>query len=91
MPLERSRVGLAAFGAFGVRMFAMIDNATEPLMPLLKALRKNELKVSLLGESARIWAAKDEARAIAYGAPTRSAALAAARGLARINERRGER
>jgi hypothetical protein len=33
---------------------------------------------------------EDEAHAIAHGASTRPAALAAARGLARINERRGE-
>jgi Domain of unknown function (DUF4350) len=33
---------------------------------------------------------EDEANAIVYGASSRAAALAAARGLARINERRGE-
>jgi hypothetical protein len=44
----------------------------------------------LLAAALRAGLSEEEARAIVHGAPSRSAALAAARGLARINERRGE-
>jgi hypothetical protein len=44
----------------------------------------------LLAAGLRAGLSEDEARAIASGATTRAGALAAARGLARINERRGE-
>jgi len=44
----------------------------------------------LLAAGLRAGLREDEAEAIAHGATTRTAALAAARGLARINERRGE-
>jgi hypothetical protein len=45
---------------------------------------------AMLAAALRAGLREDEAQAIVHGAPTRSAALAAARGLARINERRGE-
>jgi hypothetical protein len=44
----------------------------------------------LLAAARRAGLSEDEARAIVHGAPDRPAALAAASGLARINERRGE-
>ncbi len=44
----------------------------------------------LLAAARRLGLAEDEAQAIVHGASDRAAALAAARGLARINERRGE-
>jgi hypothetical protein len=44
----------------------------------------------LLAAGLRAGLREDEAEAIAHGATTRTSALAAARGLARINERRGE-
>jgi len=44
----------------------------------------------LLAAARRLGLSEDEADAIVHGASTRPAALAAARGLARINERRGE-
>ena len=44
----------------------------------------------LLAAGLRAGLREDEAEAIVHGATTRTAALAAARGLARINERRGE-
>jgi hypothetical protein len=44
----------------------------------------------MLAAALRAGLSEDEAEAIAHGASTRTAALAAARGLARINERRGE-
>jgi hypothetical protein len=44
----------------------------------------------LLAAARRAGLSEEEARAIVHGASSRSAALAAARGLARINERRGE-
>jgi Domain of unknown function (DUF4350) len=73
------------------------DSPEEAIAPVVAEAR-DRLLVSPGGGDDEVLAAalaaglsEDEAHAIAYGAPTRSAALAAARGLARINERGGER
>lgn len=73
------------------------DSPAEAIAPVVDEARGRLLVSPGAGDDEVLAAAlgaglhEDEARAIAYGAPTRSAALAAARGLARINERRGER
>ena len=41
-----------------------MEDATQPLMPMLRALRRHKLRVSLFGESARVWMGKDETTAV---------------------------
>jgi hypothetical protein len=42
----------------------MIKDPINPLMPMLRALRRNKLRVHLFGESARVWMGKDETTAV---------------------------
>ena len=72
------------------------DSPGEAIAPVVEEAR-NLLVLPPGGGAGEVRAAalraglrEDEAEAIAHGASSRSAALAAARGLARINERRGE-
>jgi hypothetical protein len=72
------------------------DGPGEAIAPVLAEARGLLLvapgsgDAEVLAAARRAGLSEDEAEAIAHGASTRAGALAAARGLARINERRGE-
>lgn len=72
------------------------DSPGEAIAPVVEEARSLLLLSPGSGESEALASARraglseDEANAIVNGASSRSAALAAARGLARLNERRGE-
>jgi hypothetical protein len=74
----------------------LTDSPGEAIAPVVEEARSLLLVPAGSGEDEVLAAARraglseDEAQAIAQGASTRPAALAAARGLAGINERRGE-